>query len=172
MSENQVDTFEIRPTISISDKEFRNRVGMEVWERIKSKTFRDDRYKCQGCGFEPYDVPVEEVMDVHVVEENPQNPEDSKFRTTCKLCHIIEHADVALNMEYVILVNSRFSQGELVNICRNGGLASHIQDGDIRCLKKTLPEFLEELKDGRALEGKVKFVFTEKYLQKMGINSF
>ena len=88
------------------------------------------------------------------------------------LCHIIEHADVAIQNEYVALVNSRFSQGELVNICRNGTLSSSIEDGSVRYLKKTLPEFLEELKDGRALEGKVKFVFTEKYLKRFNINLF
>jgi hypothetical protein len=161
--------FEIRPIISPSDKEFRSKVGPQVWEKIKSKTFRDNNHKCQGCGFEAYDAPVDEVLDVHVVEENMSNPEDSIFRTLCKLCHIVEHADVAIEQGYVKLVNSRFSQGELVNICRNGALSLHTEEGDIRYLRKTLPEFLEELKNGRALEGKVKFVFTDKYLSKFGI---
>lgn len=169
---DKVKEFEIRPTISPSDKEFRSRVGVEVWERIKSRVFRDDNHKCKGCGFEPYDVPAEEVLDVHLVEENLQNPEESKFRTTCKLCHIIEHGDFAIAQDYVIIVNSFFKQGELVNICRNGGLSTHIEKGDIRILKKPLSEFLEELKSGRALEGKVKFIFTEKYLKLLGINSF
>jgi hypothetical protein len=163
------DKFKLRPIISASDKDFRNKIGAEAWEKIKSKTLRDDSYKCQGCGFEPYDVPIDIVLDVHLVEENEENPLDSKFRTTCKLCHIIEHADVAIEQGYVSIVNSRFSQGELVNICRNSALADHVRDGDIRYLRKTLPEFLEELKDGRALEGKVKFVFTEKYLKKFDI---
>ncbi len=163
------DKFILRPTISASDKDFRNKVGPEAWEKIKSKTFRDDGYKCQGCSFEPYDVAPDSVLDVHLVEESSDNPLDSKFRTSCKLCHIIEHADAAIQNEYVLLVNSHFSQGELVNICRNGALSSHIEGGDIRFLRKTLSEFLEELKDGRALEGKVKFVFTEKYLKKLGI---
>jgi len=165
------EKFQIRPTISPSDKEFKNKVGAEAWEKIKSKTFRDNNFKCQGCGFEPYDVPAEKVLDAHLVSENENNLNDSEFRTTCVLCHVIEHADAAINQGYVALVNSKFSQGELVNICRNGALSSHVEDGDIRYLRKTLPEFLEELKDGRSLEGKVKFVFTEKYLKKLGINS-
>jgi hypothetical protein len=168
----EVKEFEIRPTISPSDKEFRNKVGTETWERIKSKTFRDDNFKCKGCGFEPYDVSADEVMDVHLVEENLENPEESKFITVCKLCHIIEHGDYAINQGFVSIVNSFFRQGELVNICRNGGLSTHIENGDIRILKKPLNEFLEELKNGRALEGKVKFIFTEKYLKLLGINSF
>jgi hypothetical protein len=165
------EKFQIRPIISPSDKEFKNKVGAEAWEKIKSKTFRDNNFKCQGCGFEPYDVPAEKVLDVHLVIENENDPIDSEFRTTCVLCHVIEHADAAISQGYVALVNSKFSQGELVNICRNGALSSHVEDGDIRYLRKTLPEFLEELKDGRSLEGKVKFVFTEKYLKKLGINS-
>ncbi|MEK6830227.1 MAG: hypothetical protein AABY15_08990 [Nanoarchaeota archaeon] len=164
--------FEIRATISPSDKEFRSRISVDVWERIKSKALRDDGFKCQGCGFEPYDVSADKVLDVHLVEENIINPEDSKFRTECMLCHMIEHADAAISNEYVILVNSKFSQGELVNICRNRAIPSNIEDGSIRILKKTLPEFLEELKNGKALEGKVKLIFTEKYLKRLDINPF
>lgn len=163
------DKFKLRPTISASDKDFRSKIGLELWEKIKSRTFRDDRYKCQGCEFEPYDVAPDKVLDVHLVEENVENLEDSKFRTFCKLCHVIEHADAAIQNEYVLLVNSQFSQGELVNICRNGSASSYIECGDIRKLRKPLADFLDELKDGRALEGKVKFIFTEKYLKKFGI---
>lgn len=159
------EEFKLRPAISAPDKEFRNRVGEEVWLRMKSVAFRNDGYKCQGCGFEPYDIEPEKVLDIHLVEEDVNNPEDSKVRTTCMFCHIIEHADAAISGGYIELVNSHFSQGELVNICRNDALSSHIEYGDVRYIKKTLPEFLEELKSGRALEGKVKFVFTEKFLQ-------
>lgn len=165
------DKFEIRPVISPSDKEFKNKIGAEAWDKIKSKTFRDNNFRCQGCGFEPYDVSPEDVLDIHLVKEDANNPGDSEFRTTCILCHAIEHADAAMSQGYVALTNSRFSQGELVNICRNGALSSHIENGDIRYLRKTNAEFLEELKNGSSLEGKVKFVFTEKYLKKLGINS-
>jgi len=165
------EKFELRPFISPSDKEFKNKIGNELWNKIKSKTFRDGGFKCNGCGFEPFDVSADEVLDIHLVSEDFESPEDSKFRITCLLCHVVEHADAAISQEYVALVNSKFSQGELVNICRNGGLSSSVENGDIRYLRKTLPEFLEELKDGRALEGKVKFIFTDKYLKKLGINS-
>jgi len=161
----QEDKFELRPTISESDKEFRARVGEDVWNRMKSAAFRNDGYKCQGCGFEPYDVEPDKVIDIHLVKENVEQPEDSEVRTTCLFCHMIEHADAAVSGGYVELVNSHLKQGELVNVCRNGALSYHIECNDIRRLKKTLPEYLEELKSGRALEGKVKLIFTEKFLQ-------
>ena len=166
MEEEEI--FILRPTISASDKEFRSKIGEELWLKMKSTSFRNDGFKCQGCGFEPYDVPPEKVLDVHLVEENLEDPEESIVRTTCMFCHIIEHADAAISGGYVELVNSHFSQGELVNICRNGALSSHIEMSDIRYLKKALPEYLEELNSGRALEGKIKFVFTEKFLN--GLN--
>lgn len=169
MAKKQDEDFEIKPSISASDKDFRNKIGVEGWEKIKSKTLRDNGYKCKGCGFEPFDAPIDAVLDVHLVEENLNNLEDSEFRVDCKLCHIIEHADVAISNEYVSIVNSRFSQGELVNICRNGSLSSHVSDGDVRYLKKTLQEFLEEIKNGRSLEGRVKFVFTNKCLRRFDI---
>jgi len=159
------EKFILRPVISPRDKDFRNKIGNETWIKIKSKAFRDDGFKCQGCGFEPYDVPVETVLDVHLISEDKENPENSEVRTTCMLCHIIEHADVAVEHGYVELVNSHFTQGELVNISgRQGGLSNYIENGSIRYLKKTLQEYLEELKSGRALEGKVKLIFTQKYL--------
>lgn len=157
----------LRPIISPSDKEFREKVGLEKWNQIKSKNFRDTNFKCEGCGFEPYDVSADEVLDLHVLEINEKDIFNSKFRTTCMLCHIIEHADVAIKNDYVKLVNSHLKQGEIVNICRNGKLHEHIENGDIRYIKKSKEEFLEELKNGKSLEGKVKFVFTEKYLSKI-----
>ncbi len=159
--------FELKPTISPSDKEFKAKVGEEVWLRMKSVAFRNDGYKCQGCGFEPYDIEPEKVLDIHVVEENKENIEESEVRTTCMFCHIIEHADAAVSGGYVELVNSHFTQGEIVNICRNSSLSHHIECGDIRHLKKALPDYLEELNSGRALEGKVKLIFTQKFLQNL-----
>ncbi len=165
----EVEEFKLRPVISPSDKEFREKIGEESWERIKSASFRDNGYKCCGCGFEPYDVDPNEVLSIHLIEEDLENPENSKIITTCQLCHLVQHADASMNHGYVELVNSFFSQGELVNICRNKAVSHHIEKGDIRYLKKTLPEFLEELKSGSAKEGKVKLVFTETYLNSIGI---
>lgn len=159
------EKFKLRPTISPSDKEFKSKVGEEVWLRMKSAAFRNDEHKCQGCGFKPYDVEAEAVLDIHLVKENIDNPEESEVRTTCFFCHMIEHADAAVSGGYVELVNSHFSQGELVNICRNDSLSYHIEISDIRYIKKTLPDYLEDLSSGRALEGKVKLVFTNKFLQ-------
>lgn len=159
------EKFELWPAISPSDKDFRNKIGPVAWESIKSKAFRDDNFRCCGCGYEPYDVDANSVLDIHLVKEDEANPENSEFRTTCKLCHIIEHADTAISKEYVALVNSFYSQGEIVMICRNQKLATHIENGDIRRIKKTLPEFLEELKFGKAKESRVKFIFTDKFFQ-------
>jgi len=161
------EKFKLRPVISPSDKEFRSKVGDEVWLKMKSTAFRNDGYKCQGCGFSPYDVEPEKVLDIHLVKEDLENPEDSEVRTTCMFCHVIEHADAAVIGGYVELVNTHFTQGEIVNICRNESLSYHIERGDIRYIKKTLADYLEDLKSGRALEGKVKLIFTEKFLKNL-----
>jgi len=123
-----------------------------------------------GCGFEPYDVEPDKVLSIHLIEEDLENPENSKVVTTCQLCHLIQHADASMSHGYVEIVNSFFSQGEIVMICRNNAVSHHIEKGDIRYLKKTPPEFLEELKSGSAKEGRVKFIFTESYLNSIGIH--
>lgn len=162
--------FILRPIISPSEKAFRDIIGARAWEKLKDKTLRDGGFKCTGCGFTPYDVDPNEVLTAHLIEENEEVPEEPKINVTCKICHIIQHADVAMEKGYVELVNSLFTQGELVNICRNGDLTHHIEKGEIRYIKKTLPEFLEELNSGRAKEGKVKFVLTKTYLNSIGIH--
>jgi hypothetical protein len=163
------EKFILRPIISPSEKAFRSKIGAEAWEKLKNKTFRDGGYKCAGCTFTPYDVDPDEVLSIHLIEENEEIPEEPKVNITCEICHIIQHADVAMEKGYVELVNSLFTQGELVNICRNGDLIHHIEKGEVRYIKKTLPDFLEELNSGRAKEGKVKFVLTESYLKSIGI---
>ena len=163
------EEFKLKPIISPSDKAFRDKVGVQMWERMKSKSFRDSGYKCCGCDFEPYDVDPNAVLGIHLIEENIEDPEKSEVITTCEICHMVQHADVAIERGYVELVNSFFKQGELVMICRNKSTSYHIEKGDIRYLKKTLPEFMEELVSGLSNEGKVKFVFTEAYLNSIGI---
>lgn len=172
MRQEEEEKFVLWPTISPSDKEIKAKVGPEKWEKMKSEAFRRDNYCCQGCTFEPYEVNPEDVLSIHVVKENTENPEASEIRTTCKLCHYIEHIDVAIDKGYVQLVNSHFSQGQLINICRNNSLNDHIENGDIRFIKKTPQEFLEEINNGLSKEGKVKVVFTEEFLQKLGISTF
>jgi hypothetical protein len=92
---------------------------------------------------------------------------NSDVRTSCIFCHTIEHADKAVERGHVELVNSHYSQGAIVNICRNDALSNHLFDGSIRKLKKDPLEFLEELKTGRSKEGKVKLIFTEKFFKDM-----
>lgn len=167
---SNLNEFVFRPNISPSEKIFRDKIGMGVWEKMKSKSFRDSGHKCCGCGFEPYEVDPNDVLSMHLVEEDEEDPENSHVVTICQICHITQHADVAMDRGYVKLVNSYFTQGEMVNICRNRELSYHLKNGEIRFIKKTLPEFLEELESGRAKEGKVKFVLTESYLNSIGFH--
>lgn len=167
------EKFRLIPTISPSDQEFKNKIGDEAWERLRSKAFRDDSnggtFKCVGCGFEPYDVDPVDVLSIHLIKEDEENLMNSEVRTTCIFCHTIEHADKAIERGHVELVNSHYSQGAIVNICRNDALSNHLEDGSIRKLKKDPLEFLEELKNGRSKEGKVKLIFTEKFFKDMKI---
>jgi len=167
--EEEEEKFILQPVISPSEKAFREKVGAETWETIQNKTLRDGNYKCKGCGFEPYDVDPNSVMSAHLVEEDEKDAIKSKTTIACQLCHIIQHADVAIEKGYVELVNSHYTQGELVNICRNGDAPFHIEKGEIRHIKKALPIFLEELNSGRSKEGKVKFLLTTSYLSSIGI---
>ena len=60
--------------------------------------------------------------------------------------------DAAIKKDYIDLVNAKYSQGQIVNMCRgagmNTGLLDAIEKGEIRELKKTPEEFLTEYKSG------------------------
>lgn len=151
--------FTLWPKISLSETEFlvkhnfteKHLTGI----RVNLLKISD---KCRGCEIEN----SERKLSVHLVEENEEDPTRSKFTLLCMDCHFVAHIDKAIEKNYVVLVNSSFSQGELVSICRNKRLKKEISAGNIMLLEKKPEVYLEELTSGFLGKNRIKVVFSPK----------
>lgn len=160
-----MEEFELKLRISPSDSLFRKKVGAQIYDKIKQETFSRDGFSCKGCGFHPLDESkVNTALLPHVLEINEEKPEESKCLTLCKACHSTQHIDVALEKEWVQLVNSTYSQKSLIEICRINAVHRSISEENTRHLKISAQEFTEKFKAGLVIvETKAKVIFTSKF---------
>jgi hypothetical protein len=160
-----MEDFELKIRISPSEKEFRKLLGDEAYVKVKNDTYKNCRYICQGCGFHPLDeARAFTSLHLHVIEINEEKPEESKCNILCMACHSTQHIDVAIEREWVLLVNSTFSQKSLIENCRINAIHNGVQEDNTRFLKTPPKEFLEKLKAGEVpANNKVKVIFTNKF---------
>ena len=160
--------FDLKPKISPSEKDFFLKLGPD-WVEIKNNIHLDTLTKsdfcCQGCGYRAMNRDnAPKILQPHLFEENEQEPLKSIFISLCKACHTTQHIDRAILAGWVKIVNSSFSQKSLVEICRINSLSQHLKEEDIRILKTTPEEYLEQLKNNTLpLHSRVKVVFTSTF---------
>lgn len=138
--------FILNPTISPSDIDFRNKIGKERWTELKIEYINKHKYHCQGCGYPM--TKNYKFFDLHVISGDINDIENVNYTLLCKACHITQHLDKATELNYVKLVNSFYSQEELINLGRKGNteVKSKLNDNSIILLDKTPQEYVEELK--------------------------
>lgn len=150
--------------ISPSEKIFKEKIGNEEWDKIEQTIRVSNNHTCQGCGYKLRND-NEKPLQVHLIEENLENIINSEFTLLCFACHITQHIDVAIDNNWVRIVNSKFTQEQLVDICRNSFLLQNLKNGNIVPLNKKTPEqFLYELKS-RSLSpnNKIKIIFKNNF---------
>jgi hypothetical protein len=154
-------SFELKPKISISEKDFFLKFGpnsQEVKKKIQSATFERDENCCRGCQYRARN------LFLHLIEENERDLENSSFVSLCKACHTTQHIDKAIAEGWVMVVNSTFTQKSLIEICRHNRTHEHLKDGSIRVLKITPEEYAIQLKENTLpLHSRVKVIFTSKF---------
>lgn len=159
---------ELIPKISPSEKDFFISLGQEWQEKKNSihlSTLEKDDYCCQGCGYRPLDrSSASKILQPHLVSENKDSPLESEFVSLCKACHTTQHIDKAIEGGWVNIVNSSFSQKSLIEICRINSASKYLVDKEIRILKTTPEEYLEQLKtNSLPLHSRIKVIFTSKF---------
>lgn len=159
-----MEDFELKLRIAPSDSQFRKLVGPEVYGKIKESVFRRDRFSCKGCGFHPLDEnKALSALSLHVIEIHEDAPEKSPCCVLCLACHSTQHIDVAIEKEWVQLVNSTYSQKSLIEMCRINAIHS-VKEDDTRHLKTAPLEFLKKMKTGNLpVNTKAKVIFTNKF---------
>lgn len=150
---------ELRPHISPSEKDFRAKYGEEVWvSMVKNANLLN---QCNSCGFLPADP--KKRLQIHIFDINDGEPINTKCTILCNACHTIFHIDRAIELGWVRLVNSKFSQEQLIQMSRTNQLVPNIENRSIVEIQKTPEEFLEQIKSGDILDSKIKILFKSSF---------
>lgn len=160
--------FELKPRISVSEKDFFLKLGnnwIQEKNEIFNKTLEKFECACGGCGYRVHNSELAyRILQLHLIEENKENPIDSLCITLCKACHTTQHIDKAIEQGWINIVNSSFSQKSLIEMCRISTITQHLRSGEVRVLKMTPEKYLEMLKNETLpLHSRVKVIFTNKF---------
>lgn len=165
---------DLKLEISPSEKRILEQIGKDDWQKLSNLTISKTNYICSGCGFVPSQG---QKLRVHVLPFDESNF-DIKERflelgtsLLCDACHLIKHFDSAVNAEQIRLVNSDFTQKDLIAVCRHGNnaLNAYVKGGGkiekrIFPLKKKPGDYLKEItEDVKNYNPKIKVVFTDKF---------
>lgn len=165
---------DLKIEISPSERMIMDQIGKENWQKLSNLTVSKGSYTCSGCGFVPSEG---QRLRVHIL---PFNQSDFDLQTSfmeldslllCDACHTIKHFDTAANSGNIRLVNSDFTQKDLIAVCRHGNRAlnAYVKGGNnitkrIFPLKKKPEEYLREItEDKKNFNPKIKVVFTDKF---------
>lgn len=150
---------ELRPHISPSEKDFRAKYGEDVWvSMVKDANLLN---QCNSCGFLPADQ--KKRLQIHIFDINEIEPTKTKCTILCNACHTICHIDKAIELDWVRLVNSKFSQQQLIQMSRVNQLMPNIENRSIVEIQKTPREFLEQINNGDIVDSKVKILFKSNF---------
>ena len=165
---------------------YRKAIGAEEFARVTKETNMLYDNTCQCCGWKPLEEEGEDESQfeykkkhliLHVEEFNEANPLDSKVTLLCRSCYVINHIDLGINEGFVKLVNSRFTQRDLIRISWSDASRDNIvnhnreqakKDRAYIELKRDPLEILEEIKEDHESSHlqMLKVVFTDKFLKK------
>ena len=160
--------FELIPKISPSEKDFFSKFGekkLEIKNKIHKEILEKNNNTCCGCNYRVMNENnAHKILQLHLVEENEDEINDSFFVVLCKACHLTQHIDKAIEDGCVNIVNSSFSQRNLIEMCRINTISQYLKDGEVRILKTTQEEYLEQLKEKiLPLHSRIKVIFTNKF---------
>ena len=154
-------SFDLRFDFCISEEEFISSLGNDTLIKLENELKLKGITTCLGCGYNPKDV---SKLQIHITNSIINHPIESVY--LCPPCHCLKHFNVAAKNEWVVLVNSIFSQETLVSICRSGNaqLKKMIGENKIFLLKKTAKEYSDELiLDRSNRDDKIKAIFGSKF---------
>jgi hypothetical protein len=154
-------SFDLKFEFCISEKEFISSLDKELWLTFQKEFKARGLTICVGCGYDSKDP---SKLQIHIT--NPSIGYPIEAVCLCPCCHCLKHFQVAAENQWVVLVNSVFSQEMLISICRegNGHLKKMINENKIFLLKKTAEEYSKELLlDKSKMDTKIKAIFGSKF---------
>lgn len=172
---------ELNIEICPSEKNVAKIIGPENWSFLSKFTFQNNPHRCYFCNYpEPSELlkvqSEKPRLNVHILpfDENLNLEQDFKKLQTmllCDACHAIQHFDFTVEKKWIKLVNSSFSQIDLIKICRFSNrmvnayiMGGHEVEKHIFPLKKTPEKYLDEIKESKLnVNKKIKLIFTKNF---------
>ena len=162
----------LTPSISISEKPFKEKFGPKKWWDFKVKLVHKHRFECQGCGEMFVNNDEWKKLSVHIISGDENEEDISKLNATvlCKACHFTQHFDTMASTGEFKFVNSFLSQGQLINECRKEYVYNErvmdilLENRTIIFLEKDPEEYVKEyLESTLNRNNKFKIVYTSKF---------
>lgn len=157
--------FKLIPSTSFSEKDFIALIPKEKWQEIKDAIYVNNSGQCYGCGYCPVD---KKMLQTHLNWWDEKNYNTAEFMLLCEACHSIKHFDIAILNGWVVLVNSTYTQEEIILRNRSSGsIRKDIDEHKIVLLKKTAKEYFEEIQESELNRNeKTKILFGNKFTWK------
>ena len=166
MSEIMIN-FKLIPSISPSEKDFKDSLprGREQYNEIIHSFYEKCSDSCNGCGYSNGD---KGSLQAHLHWWDEKNHDTAEFVFLCEACHAIKHFDQAVKNGWVVLVNSVYSQSELIARNRRSRIIlEDIKLHKIVVLKKSAEEYLNEILESDLNRNeKTKILFGNKFVWK------
>lgn len=137
-------------------------LGKEGVHFIYNQLLKEDSV-CHCCGFVPKQ---NQKLKMHTIMFDDNNPANSKCVLLCEACYYIKHFEKAIELEYVVLVNSEYNQIDLIKIQRNSTIAinKEIDKKRISILKQKPIDYLNIIKEDKFFFSPyIKVVFSDKF---------
>jgi len=153
--------FKLIPSFSFSEKDFKESISKEHWDDIRQKAHQNS-FDCYGCN---YSSDNKESLQLHLHWYDGIDKDTAEFVLLCKACHAVKHFDIAVENGWVVLVNSVYSQEELIKRNRSAKtIKKDIEEHKIILLKKHPLDYLNELKESEFNRSeKIKLLFGNKF---------
>lgn len=156
--------FNLTPASSYSENDFKK--SMPDPTLYKDKIIKDllenGSETCCGCG---YTTGKKESLQEHLNWWDGVNHDTAEFVLICEACHALKHFDKAIEKNWVVLVNSTYSQEDLIKRNRSSAaIKKDLDEHKIVLLKKTPKEYFDEITESLSNRNpKTKILFGNKF---------
>ena len=156
----------LQPRVSLSEKEFKEKFGKDIFNELAGIARAKYGNTCCGCETSPSAAFLNDskhLLDVHIVAVNEESPVSSEAVVLCRACHALQHIDKSIEAGFVLICNSSLSQKEIIQKSRERDIAFHENKGNIKYLKLTGQEYIDKLNNNTLGPNLIKFVFKDSF---------
>ena len=161
-----MQNFELTPEINIIDrKSFINSItagDKQKFNDFFKNALIEQNNCCIGCGSK------KEKVFPYIISGSANDIDRVKMVVICKWCYVIKNFELAVKKNWILLVNSKLPQKDIINFFQNNShisIKNSFENKIMIKLRKTASEYLSEIKESNQNRNeKIKLCFTEELL--------